>query len=406
MAQKLTRSFVVIIGLVALMSLSLPASAQIKIGGVVPLSPPGAVDGGRSMQQGMQMAADEVNAAGGLLGQKMELLIGDTSGIPEKGVAVMERFITGDKVVAVTGEFHSSVGLAEMEVAHRYGIPFVLSETWADDITARQYPEVFRIAPANSLVYDSPVGWIKQAGFKNVGAIFENTDWGLGAIKIFEEKLKAVGVKMTGVHAELTVTDFTPQLLQFKNMSPRPDLFINGVSGTGGYLLTKQVYDLGLAPTGQTAVICLSTDMTLPDFWPSVGKAGVYAIINPPGLPGIPKTQTFNRFAAAFKAKYNREPDIAAMEGYDGVMLLAEAIKNAKSVEPAKMEAVLRTIKWEGPRGTIWFSQDKSPAWMYQTWPDVPILIAQYTKESQIATDATILWPRRLATTDKLILRP
>lgn len=382
------------------------AWAQIKIGGVTALSAPGAVESGRAMQQGMEIAVQELNAMGGVLGQKVELVMGDTAGLPEKGTAVMERLIGKDKVVAVTGEVHSSVALAEIEVTHRYGVPIVIGEAWSDDITARQYPEVFRITVANSLVYAIAVDWIKAVGFKHVAVIGENSDWGLGVVKIFNDKLSALGIKVTSFNAERTVQDFTPQLLKLKNASPRPDLLINGFTGTGEYLMVKQAYELGLAPTRGTALFAAGVEATVPDFWKAVGKAGVYTIVNPAGLSGIPKTPVSDRFAKTFKAKHQRDPDVVAMEGYDGIVLIAEAIRAAKSTDPKKIEAALRAIKWEGTRGTIWFSRDKSPTWMYQQWPEVPVFVIQYTKEGQEVTQGAILWPRRLATTDKLIFRP
>jgi branched-chain amino acid transport system substrate-binding protein len=389
-----------------LLMTSPPAWGQIKIGGVTPLSPPGGVENGRVMQQAMELAIEELNAKGGLLGQKVELVMGDTAGLPEKGTAVMERLITKDKVVAVAGENHSSVALAEIEVAHRHGVPLVICEAWSDDITGRQYPEVFRITVANSLVYAIVADWIKEVGFKHVAVIAENSDWGLGTLKIFNEKLKALGITVTSFSAERTVTDFTPQLLKFKNMSPKPDLLINAFTGTGEFLMVKQAYDLGFAPTKDTAHFAGGTEATEPDFWKAVGKAGVHVIVNPAGLSGIPKTPVSERFTKVYRAKYGSDPSAVAMEGYDGIMVIAEAIRAANSTDPKKIAAALREIKWEGTRGTIWFSKDKSPAWMHQQWPDVPIFVIQYTKEGQEVHQGAILWPRRLANTDKLLFRP
>jgi branched-chain amino acid transport system substrate-binding protein len=405
MSQRRRQWITLLLALGALL-LASDGWAQIKIGGVTPLSPPGGVENGRVMQQAMELAISEINTAGGLLGQKVELVMGDTAGLPEKGTALMERLITRDKVVAVAGENHSSVALAEIEVAHRYGVPFVVCEAWSDDITGKQYPEVFRITVANSLVYAIVSDWIKEVGFKHVAVIAENSDWGLGTIKIFNEKMKQLGITVTSFSAERTVTDFTPQLLKLKNMSPPPDLLINAFTGTGEFLMVKQAHELGFSPSKQTAHFAGGTEATEPDFWKAVGKAGVHVIINPTGLPGLPNTPASARFTKAFRAKHNHEPSSVAMAGYDGIMLIAEAIKAAKSADPKRITAALQDIRWEGTRGTISFSKEKSPAWMFQQWPEPPVFVIQYTKEGQPPTEGAILWPRRLSNTDKLLFRP
>jgi branched-chain amino acid transport system substrate-binding protein len=87
-------------------------------------------------------------------------------------------------------------------------------------------------------------------------------------------------------------------------------------------------------------------------------------------------------------------------------MVIAEAIKAANSTEPQQIAEALRNLHWEGTRGTIHFPQDKEPAWAYQQWPEVPIFVIQYDQPDQLPQDAQILWPRKLATTDQLLLKP
>src|SRR5919106_148220 len=171
----------------ALLPWAAGAVAQsIKIGGIAPLSPPGGVQTGESLRDGMRVAVEELNAGGGLLGREVELIVEDTSGVPEKGVAAFERLATREDVVAVTGSAHSAVCAAVGPIAHKHGIPFVAGECWADNVTAAQIPEVFRITVANSLIYSVSTDWVKEAGFKHVAIIGENSDWGLGVIDIFK----------------------------------------------------------------------------------------------------------------------------------------------------------------------------------------------------------------------------
>jgi len=378
----------------------------IKIGVVAPLSAPGGVETGQALVDGAKIAADEINDAGGLMGKKVELVIGDTSGLPEKGTAVLERLASRDKVVAVGGEAHSSVAMAEIEVAHRYNLPLVISEAWADGITAKGYPQVFRLTVSNSLIYSKAATWIKDSGFKHVAVIGENSDWGLGVIKVFKDSLLKAGVKVTSFSAERTTTDFTPQLLQLKNASPSVDFLVDGFTGAGELLMIKQAYELGFAPSKSCALLGAGMDTLYPGFWDTVGEAGVYVLSNPAGLPGIPKTSTSEKFTRLFKAKHNREPDAVAMEGYDTVMVIAEAIKLSKSTEATKIiDALENKVNWVGTRGTINFSKDKTPPWAYHMWLDVPVFIIQYTKIRQDPSQAAILWPEKYATV-KGYLRP
>jgi branched-chain amino acid transport system substrate-binding protein len=405
----LKRSMLVLAAFViSLFTGSMFAQAQdvIKIGIVAPLSAPGGVETGQALVDGAKMAAEEINAGGGLLGKKVELVIGDTSGQPEKGTSVMERLATLDKVIAVGGEAHSSVALAEIEVAHRYGIPIVISEAWSDSVTAKGYPEVFRLTVSNSLIYSKAAQWIKDAGFKHVAVIGENSDWGLGVIQVFKDNLVAAGIKVTSMSAERTVTDFTPQLMQLKSLQPPVDFLVDGFTGAGELLMIKQAHQIGFAPSKNTAILGAGMDTLYPNFWDTVGDAGVYVLSNPAGLPGIPKTPVSDKFGKAFKTKMNREPDAVAMEGYDTVMVIAEAVKLNKSTTGKSIIDGLEKISWEGTRGTIKFTTEKSPAWAYHMWMDVPVFIIQYTKLKQDPSQAAIIWPAKHATSKEYIRPP
>ncbi|MDZ5696142.1 ABC transporter substrate-binding protein [Chelativorans sp. M5D2P16] len=377
----------------------------IKIGGIAPLSPPGGVQTGESLRDGMTIAVDELNAGGGLMGKQVELIVEDTSGVPEKGVAAFER-LASEGVSAVTGSAHSAVCSAVGPVAHKHDIPFIAGECWSDSVTAAGIPEVFRITVANSLVYSVAADWVKEAGFKNIAIISENSDWGFGIIDVFTKNLEDTGATVTSFTAERTVSDFTPQLLQLKRAEPKPDLIVAGFTGSNLLLMLRQAYDLDLAPTADTAIFAAGADVLEPEFWNVMGDAGTYVIGNPAGLPGKPDTELSRSFSKAYQEKFDRPANAVAMEGYDGVMVIAEAIKAAGSTEGPALEEALRNLKWDGTRGQIHFPQDKDPAWQFQQWPDVPIFVIQYTEPNQTPSEAAILWPRAEATVDELVLKP
>jgi branched-chain amino acid transport system substrate-binding protein len=225
-----------------------PAMAEdpIAIGWVGPLSPPGNYSGGQEMQWAVQLEVDQINKAGGVLGRQIEVTYEDTKGQPAEGSAAAVRLITKDNVAAIIGEFHSSVALAEIEEAHKYGVPWVGTDVWADAITAKQYPEVFRLAPANSLVYVKAADWTVEQDFKNIAIVAENTDFGQGGAQVIAGELKAKGVPYTMATVDLNQQDFTPALLRLMSQSPRPDVIQMVIAGQAQYQLVKQACQLGL----------------------------------------------------------------------------------------------------------------------------------------------------------------
>lgn len=382
------------------------AEDTIKIGGLAPLSPPGGVQSGESLRDGMTIAVEEINANGGLLGKKVEVIVEDTSGVPEKGIAAFERLASKEGVVAITGEAHSAVCTAVLPSAQKHDVAFVASECWSDAVTAAKLPQVFRITVANSLVYSVAADWVKEAGFKNIAIIAENSDWGFGVIDVFTKNLESTGAKITSFTAERTVSDFTPQLLQLKRADPKPDLIVAGFTGSNLLLMLRQAADLGVAPGKDTAIFAAGSDALEPEFWNVVGDGGVGVLANPAGLPGKPDTEISRAFTKAFEAKFDRPPNAVAMEGYDGLMVVAEAIKKAGSTDRVAIQEAMRKVEWDGTRGKINFPQTTDPAWKFQQWPEVPIFVIQYTKPNQPPADAAILWPRAQATVDSMLLHP
>src|SRR5215831_16112041 len=228
---RVTSILVVLIGGMVMASFNFvatPARAAdpIKIGWVGPLSPPGGYAEGALMKQAAEIAAEEINAKGGLLGKKVQLVFQDTRGQPEEGTAAAERLISQEKVVAITGEFHSSVFLAEMEVAHKAGIPIIGVDVWALKITGKGYPEVFRVAPNQALIAGKYADWMAAAGFKNVAVLAEKTDGGQSAMDVLLPGLDKHGVKYENVGADPNATEFTAQIERFKSHQPPFDFFM------------------------------------------------------------------------------------------------------------------------------------------------------------------------------------
>jgi len=376
----------------------------ILIGGFGPLSAPGSYQAGTEMRQACEMAVDEVNEAGGVLGKQVELIFGDTEGLPERGTAVTERLITQNKVVGLTGEYHSGVGLTEMEVAHKYGVPVVFAEPWADEVTASGYPEIFRIAPSIEFYSSIATNYIAAVGWESAVFVVEDSDYGHLQAEEWVAQLEEMGITDTEViFADPATEDFTP-ILQRIQQDP-PDMLAGVITGVGNNRMLRQACELGLAPTAETAYYASVDAQYSDEFWESVGDCGQYVFFTYVGLPEALWNEKTGAFMSSFEERYGHRPGGSAMAAYDATYLLLEGIEQAGSTEPEAIIEVLENIQYTGAMGDFWFEYtsdnpvpDDEPAWMWHQWPTPNTYIQQYTEVNQAAGDANVVFPTERAT--------
>jgi branched-chain amino acid transport system substrate-binding protein len=382
------------------------AEDTIKIGWVGPLSPPGGYAEGALMKQAAQLAADQINAKGGLLGKKIEMFYEDTRGQPEEGTAAAERLVSQDHVVAITGEFHSSVFLAEMEVVHKAGIPIIAVDVWANKITAKGYPEVFRVAPCQALIATKYGEWIAAAGFKNVAVLWEKTDGGQSAKDVLLPILDQHHVKHDEIGADPNSTEFTAQIERLKANNPPYDFFMTEFSEAGAYPLVSQSYQQGFAPSAHTGIANSGGPAVDETFWENVKDAGKYVLTENVGLPKNAWNNVTKEFNAAYKKAFNKDPSPQAVENYDAMLVLADAIKRAKSTDGKAIIEALEKTKMLAGRGEYTFATGHDPDWSYHQFMGAPVALIQYDKVGQSPDDAPIVWPRNIANSKSLYEKP
>src|SRR5215469_5630429 len=388
------------------LSQPLNAAEPIKVGWVGPLSPPGGYAEGALMKDAAQLAADEINAKGGVLGRPIQVIFEDTRGQPEEGTAAAEKLISDEHVVAITGEFHSSVFLAEMEVAHNAGIPIIAVDVWALKITAKGYPEVFRVAPNQALIASKYGDWIAASGFKNVAVIYEKTDGGQSARDVLLPVLDKAGVKYDVVGADPNSTEFTAQIERFKSHDPAYDFFMTDYSEAGAYPMVSQSYTQGFAPTPATGIANSGGPAVDPTFWKNVGDAGKYLVTEVVGLPKNAWNDTTKTFVDAFQKKYGQPASPQAIENYDAMLVLADAIKRANSTDGKAIIAALEKTDIVLGRGRYTFSTSHTPDWAYHQFMGAPVALIQYDKTNEQPEDAPIVWPRDIANVKYMYLKP
>jgi len=382
----------------------------IKIGGIAPLSAPGTVVGGEAMREAMLIAQEDINRAGGVLGCDVEVVIADSEGLPEKAKAIMEKLITQDGVVAVGGAYHSSVGVASKDVADARGVPVVYAETWNDTITGDKQKYIFRIAPLSSWASSTIWKHALTLPVKKVAILTENTDYGIPAAEETTKGLNSGDVEVVTFSVDIGTQDYAGIVERIK--AENPDMIIVLATGEAGYNFTQQAADAGIGPqdiifhTGQVSLESKAYWENVPD--------GNLAFVQRIGVP----ESLFNDKAKAFAKVYKERTGKAAvesyaMEAYDSIAILAQAINEAKSTDGDAIVEALENISHDGTLGRIYFpygtkkdpsADGKGDEWWHQ-WPDVALTVIQYQEEGQSSADSPIVYPDAYKNGDAVIVK-
>lgn len=379
----------------------------IKIGAVVPLSAPGSVTGGETMKAAFEIALEEINAEGGVLGQQVELVVVDTEGLPERGAAQMERLVSQEGVVGVVGEYHSAVALAEMEVANANNVPVIFAETWSDSITEAQYPQIFRIAPLSSLTADTFAGFMESIGVQKAVLMTENTSYGIEQAEVLAELAGERGIETVTFSSDIGTQDFSGIIERIK--AEAPDLIFVSVTGEASYNFEQQAAEAGIGPQ-DVPMLCNQIAADSEAFWANVpdGNLCIYTRI---GLPKPLYTDQTVAFIEKYTAKTGKaEAESYAMEAYDSLKLMAQAINEAGATDGDAVIAALENISYEGALGTVTFPygtenpvpEDVPAKWWHQ-FPDPAITLVQYQEPGQDVADAPVVYPETYRTADPIL---
>ena len=178
-------------GILVLSPAGSKAAEDIKIGLVTPLSAPGDYEAGKIKRaETVELAVEQLNQKGGILGRKVVLVKADDEGKPAVGATAVQRVIANDKVSAIVGAWHGSVAVAQAKIAYKMGVPIFFHYSWPDDLTAMTFSQL--CIPDQSLplqIAGLLVPFLVQKGFKNVAVMHETTAYGTG----FAEALAKAG---------------------------------------------------------------------------------------------------------------------------------------------------------------------------------------------------------------------
>lgn len=303
---------------------------------------------GQSTKNGIELAVDEINAAGGVNGKKIQLLIEDDQGRPEQAKTVVSKLINQDKVQAILGEVASTNSLAAAPVAQEAKIPMITPSSTNPKVTevGDYISRVCFIDPfQGSVMAKFSANTLKAKTAAILGDV--NSDYSKGLTQFFEEEFTRLGGKVVAKEAYTqTDPDFKGQLTKIRNLNPDV-IYVPGYYGQVG-IIAKQARELDMK------MPLLGGDgWDSPELW-KLGGASLkdtyisnhYSAENP-----APEIQNFVK---AYKAKFNVEPDSLAALAYDAAKVLADAIKRAGGTDSAKLrDAINATKDFPGVTGKI-----------------------------------------------------
>ncbi len=298
-----------------------------------------------------RMGVEELNAAGGLIGRKIEVIERDTKSRPDEGAKEFRDLVVNGKVDVVTGVCSSAVMLAETAVSAELKVPFYTAIGNSQTANLDKFQPYFWQTSPNVLMEAIATAEYVAANksWKKIAPLAYDYEWGHTTVKAFSEHLRKLRPDveiLSTVPVKLGETNMTSYITAV--LAQKPDLVFGAIFGGGLINLAKQGKAYGFFQ--QTTMLTLTSG----DFMHSMGAdlpaTGLHGWTRAPftALLDNPKAKTF---VDAYKAKHGKEPDDWGILAYDGLMFYAEVVKAAKSTTADDVIKALPTVKYSGLRG-------------------------------------------------------
>lgn len=322
-------------------------SDAIRIGVVTPLS--GTYAGiGEQVKGGLNLAAQEINASGGVMGRKLELIFEDEEANPSVAVQKAEKLFQTGKVDFLTGTVNSGSTLAVGQVAERNNKLIATTVSFADSITGDKCsPNVFRVNARAGMQSSALAAWMASTS-PNANVFYLGPDYEMGrsTVAAFKSATEAKGAKSVGeLFAPLDNKDYSPFFGQLR--SARPTVIYTSVAGNDTVRLFNQMAEFGVNRNVQ--IVGASGTVTSQNL-AAIGKAAD-GFVTGAGYSTKINSPENNKFVAAFKSANKVDPDLYGADSYGVLFFYKAAVEKAKSVDTEKVRAAMRGLQWSTPQG-------------------------------------------------------
>lgn len=341
-------SFIVIIAL--FIGCGQQQANVIRIGVVAPLTSDQA-EIGIDLKNGAVMAVEEANAAGGVLGKKLEVAQMDDKHDPKEAVAVAQKLITDPLVVAVVGHLNSNCSIPASSKYHEAHIAMISPASTNPELTKKGYPEIFRVCATDA--FQGPFGAefaIKNLGNKRIAVLHDRSQYGQGLADEFRKAVNQLGLKEL-IFEGITQGDRDFNAILTKVKSLNPDLIYFGGMYPEGGLLAKQMRELGIK-----AQYMGGDGLYVPGYIDIAGKnaeGSIMTFLAPP-WDEFPAAKAF---VSKFVPKYGQIKTYAPF-AYDAANIIIDAIKRAGTTDRAAIvKAIHETKDFNGVVGITNFDE-------------------------------------------------
>lgn len=323
-------------------------SVEIKIGTYGPLTGNTATYG-ISTKNGVEVAVDEINAAGGIDGNEVKLFSEDTRGDQTEAANAVTKLIEQDKVVALVGGVLSSESLTGGPIANDAKVTMISSSS-----TATGVPEIGDYIFRNCLSDEVQAIQLaeyaaEELGIKKFAILFTNNDYGLSLKEAFEKRAGELGEVVAVETYNDGESDFGAQLTKIKGKSPEA-IYIGGYY-TEAAKIAQQAKDRGLD------VQFLGADGFYSPILVELGGDSVEGSVFTAGFFDDDPSDAVQGFVKAYQAKFGQAPDMFAAQAYDAAKILLEAMARAKSTDgPAIQAEMMKTKDFPGITGNTSFT--------------------------------------------------
>jgi branched-chain amino acid transport system substrate-binding protein len=350
------------LGLLAVASSQALAADPIKIGVIAEAQ----AIAGASIPQAAQMAADEINAKGGVDGRKIEIVTYDNHSSSADSVRAFQRAVNEDKVNVVIASYISEVVLALEPWAARLKTPFItpgaasneISKSIHNDYDKNKYTfhgYLTSAALALSVCDAAKDLLVEQKHMTTAVIMSEDAAWTKPLDIGYEECLPRIGLKVLDhIRFSPDTTDFTPIFNKIE--AAKPDVIITGISHVGVQPTVQ--WKNQQVPIPMLGISSQATNETFGKDTNNASDGVLYQGVSGPNVAVTPKSVPF---AEGFKAKFGNYPSYAGYTAYDEVYYIADAVKRAGSADADKMVEALEKTDWEGTIGRTQFYGKDDP---------------------------------------------